>query len=115
MTCPSCNTVNYGSSTREDCGRCGLSLARGEVREIDEWEKIPAGLCKECEEKQKACDKMVKEGGIYFRCKKCGSEGSITAEHELSKAVRKKMNIPIPGKVGVELEDCPSCQEEKTA
>jgi DNA-directed RNA polymerase subunit RPC12/RpoP len=112
IVCPNCDAVNYGSTRMEACGRCKEPLLNGKAEEIEEWEKIPTGLCAKCGEKQKACDKMVAEGGVYFRCKKCGSRGSIKGDHELAKAVREKMKIPTPGKVGVELDGCPGCEKE---
>lgn len=114
ITCPDCGTVNYGSRISEKCGRCGSPLANGTAEAIEETEKIPAGLCKECQEKQKAVDEMVAKGGVYFRCKKCGSQGALVSGHPFSALVREKLKIKAPGKCGAELDECPQCREANT-
>lgn len=74
-------------------------------REIEERERIPGGLCDNCQEQIKE----VKKGGIFFRCK-CGTEGVIKAGHPLAEAVRKQLKVKAPKPCGVELETCPNCE-----
>lgn len=79
------------------------------------FNRIPASEpCDECKAKQAACDAEVARGGVYWKCSKCGSTGAIKAEHPLSEAVREQMNIPTPGKCGVDLTgQCPVCDQKE--
>ena len=58
---------------------------------------------------------LVADGGVYWRCKKCGLSGVIVARSELAIAVRKKMGIEPPEPCGLEYteeEPCPMCTGE---
>ena len=120
-TCSSCGCIHYGPPDRvrlpvidrRACQKCGEGFGTHWKKEvIDEHEKIPIEVCDDCIEKQKASDDAVKAGGIYWRCEDCGSEGAIIAEHDLSKHVRKEMDIEPPKPCGVALNrkyGCPIC------
>lgn len=74
---------------------------------------IASEPCDECKARQKDADDEVKRGGVYWKCTRCGSTGAIKAEHELSKAVRKQMNIEAPDPCGVDLTgQCPVCDQQ---
>lgn len=114
-TCKSCGLkhVGFAGSPKDGCQKCG---SRDFKRtELYDYDKVPGGLCAECEARQKACDDEVKAGGVYFRCKKCGSQGAIKAGVELAKKVREHMKIEAPDPVGVELDECSECPKEEKA
>lgn len=85
------------------------------VREIGEHEKLPIELCDECAKKEEAAANAVKEGGVFWRCTDCGSNGAILAESPMAIAVRKQLNIKAPNPCGVEFskKDCPVCSAQK--
>lgn len=62
------------------------------------------------DEDQKKVEKIISEGGIYWRCADCGMHGVIKAEFKLAKLVRKASGIAT-GPCGYEFtkEDCPKC------
>jgi hypothetical protein len=71
--------------------------------------------CKKCEEEIETHHKLVEEGGVYWRCSDCASEGVIRPEAELAKAVREKHGIDPPEPCGVEFSKdwgCPACVTE---
>jgi len=111
VTCDKCGCVNYGSSRAGKCGRCEQPLFDGKVEKIDEYERLPGSLCAECERVLEEQKRVVAEGGVLFKCKKCGSEGAIKANASLAKEVRKQLGIEPPKPCGVELESCPACEE----
>jgi ribosomal protein L37AE/L43A len=75
--------------------------------------RIPSSEpCDECKAKQATCNDEVKRGGIYWKCRKCGSEGAIKAEHPLAKQVREQMKIEAPAPCGIDLTgQCPLCDK----
>ena len=111
-TCNHCNTVNYGASSNQKCGKCKELLHNAEVATIDEHEKLPNGLCDSCTETNKDCEELVKNGGIFFRCLKCKTEGAVKGDTDLAINVRKKLELPAPELCGIELPDCPQCRED---
>jgi hypothetical protein len=93
--CPKCNNV------------CDV------VRRLGESEKIPSGPCKACREQIAKADKLVEEGGMYWKCNICGARGAYPPDSELSIAVREKSGIKAPDKVGLAYQKehpCPVCQ-----
>lgn len=114
-TCKTCGLAHWGhaSPPREGCQKCqGHDFDR---REIEQYERVPGGICSACRDKQKACSDEVQAGGVYLRCKKCGSEGAIKADCALAALVREKTKIGPPDPVGVELDECPQCEDGKAA
>ena len=109
ITCPFCNTANYGAIRSDKCGSCGQPLSRGESRKIEEHERIPGSLCKTCKEEVENFKKEVEKGGIYWKCK-CGATGVIKGGSELAVQVREKSGIK-EGPVGVELDKCWVCEK----
>lgn len=108
--CRSCNKTVLGKKGSRKCPACGAHALSME-RRLDEYEKIPMGLCDECEAKDKEMHDVVKRGGVYWKCADCGSSGAIRAEAPLAKVVREQSGIKIPNPVGVEFSknDCPVC------
>jgi len=80
-------------------------------RRLDDYEKIPMGLCDKCEANDVAMKKVVEEGGIYWKCSDCGSGGAIRCGSGLAQAVREQSGIKAPDPVGAEFSknDCPVC------
>ena len=111
FTCRSCGLkhVGFPGSPKGGCQKCGgHDFKRAELYDYD---RVPGGLCAECEAEQKAFDDVVRTGGVYFRCKRCGSQGVIRADVELAKKVREHAKIEAPNPVGVELDECPECSD----
>ena len=74
--CSHCDTVNICMAGTQECGNCGKYLS-GKPERLRPTEKVHSGLCTKCEEAQKATDDAVKEGGVYWKCKDCGSAGAV--------------------------------------
>jgi len=72
---------------------------------------LPGGLCDACKEQIQ----IVKDGGVFFKCKDCGANGAIKKDAPLAKAVRKQMGIEAPEPCGVEFtkKDCPVCSVQE--
>ena len=104
--CVDCGQLHIGKPPL-GCQRCKSNVKYDRV--LNEYERIPNGLCDDCKNKKNECDEVVKEGGVYWRCKKCGSTGAIKKENELSKIVREKLGVETPKPCGVELDECPAC------
>lgn len=93
------------------CPKCGKNASCYSVKKIEDHEKLPM-ICEKCEKQRYLADDEVKNGGIYFKCVKCGSSGAITREHPIAVEIRKKSNIKAPDPVGVELTECPNCADK---
>lgn len=112
--CPNCNTMNYGSSPRDKCGKCKKSMHNGKKESIEEYERLPSGdICDNCKKELDNTEAIVIAGGIYFKCS-FGCEGAIP-DCEFTKDFRKDNNIPTPEKVGVEFDadNCPNKENHK--
>lgn len=108
--CSDCGQMFIGPpDRRHPCKINHHSIQR--TGKVEEHEKLPIEVCEECMQKEKECDQVVKEGGVYWKCEDCGSGGAIKASAPLAQAVRKQMNIDPPNPVGVTFtkDDCPSC------
>jgi hypothetical protein len=73
-------------------------------------------LCDACAKKQEEMRAVVRDGGVYWKCKDCGSNGAIKADAKLAVHVRAEMKIQAPAPCGVEFckEDfCPVCGPNK--
>jgi hypothetical protein len=112
VECSNCKARVYGGFDKDGtCPSCGSKYTYGERHELTDGERVPHGLCKECEDNLQAQKDMVAAGGVYFRCKKCGTTGATRPEAGISKAVREHSKIEAPNPVGVELDECPQCKK----
>jgi len=109
--CNRCD-MNHIGGMPKSC-QCGEKHDFRYVRNIGEHEKISMGICDDCKKKENDAKEMVKNGGIYFKCKICGSEGAIRPNHPLAVEVRNKLNIQKPNPCGVRLDEntCPVCSK----
>ena len=109
--CNSCDTIHYGSVYKKECQNCGNENWSFDHDLVDN-EKLPASEpCEKC----KNVDEEVKNGGVYWKCRDCGSKGAVKADAQLSIDVREKMGISAPDPCGVEFnkdEGCPVCGEK---
>jgi len=102
-SCP-CGARDYGNFVK--------------TRNIGEYEKLNIGeLCDDCSKKKEEHDRVVAEGGIYWKCAECHSAGVIKADAPLSKDVREQMGIQPPKPCGIEFDKahCPVCRETTKA
>jgi len=113
--CRSCNLIHYGRPTGGKCAKCGERVGV-RTRVLEDGEKIPTGLCDECKAKDEEVRKVVAEGGVYWKCAECHSQGALRGTSELAKAVRKTSKIPAPKPVGIEFtsKECPVCSANAT-
>lgn len=100
------------------CDDCGLNLIGGGpcpdhpgrhttfVRKVEEHEKLPAGPCRACRDEIELHEKIVAEGGVYFRCSECSSEGVIKPDSELARAVREHARVAPPKPIGITFDVC---------
>lgn len=110
--CRHCKMTMLGPPWPAICPKCRNYPGWEKIRELDEWEKLPSSkVCDECQKEQEQFAQVVKEGGIYFRCK-CGVEGVVKAGAPLALAIREHANIQPPDPIGVEVETCPKCKPE---
>lgn len=99
--CRHCGLIMVGGKDyhKPKCAKCGNDNWKRE--KIDGHEKIYMGLCSNCEEQIK----IVRGGGVFFKCKLCGVEGAIR-KNEYTDEVRRVAGISAPDPVGVEMEHC---------
>jgi len=90
-------------------------LALTYVRRLDPMEKVPlGGLCDACKKLHADAERMVKDGGIYWKCDACHSQGAIPKENPVAVEVRAKLNIQPPKPCGITFPDnCPVCRERE--
>ena len=122
-TCPKCDALHYGRPDTNSkfknlrmCQKCEHPFdSQWKKDVIEDWEKLPSHEpCKKCAKGMNLAAEVVKEGGIFWRCKDCHSEGAIHAHAEVAKLVREQSGVKAPDPVGVEFtkdEDCPVCSE----
>jgi len=110
-TCQKCGKVSIGvGKLTSTCLNC-KARALGNHVELTNKNMPPIeGFCNSCKKK---IEDEVKAGGIYYRCLKCGSQGVVKRDADISIEIRKKVAAPDP--VGVELPDCQYCQGEGDA
>ena len=111
--CSGCSKDIVGVTKRaRKCPNCN-SHSLKDHKVIPKYETLPRGICKECTSEIDKYVQIVTDGGIYWKCTDCGNNGVIKAHAEVSKMVRKEMNIAAPGACGIELDknECPTCKE----
>lgn len=107
--------LNPSLSHCEWCGKeIGIILFGALKGDLEAPRKVAEGLCDECETKRKEQEKVVKEGGILWKCSNCKSGGAIRVSEtskDLIEEVRKTAGIP-EGPCGIEWKSCPVCKKE---
>ncbi len=103
--CSSCEMHHIGRPKKGACTQCSADVVF--ERELEDSERIPGSLCKDCE----AQIKMVEEGGVFFKCKDCDAIGSIKGDHPLAIQARKQTGVAAPNPCGIEFDKntCPVC------
>lgn len=114
--CKSCGREVYGqlagykNSKTRVCPSCQGHLTLVE-KDVEAPRHLPMGLCDKC---QNEMMEIVKSGGVFWKCKDCGSFGVIKPESPVAQDVRETTGIKAPGLVGVEVKksQCPVCGGE---
>jgi hypothetical protein len=109
--CQDCRKFIY-SSALPKCCPCGSSRVKLKEVDVKAPMRIPGRICEDCKKTLEEQGAMVRQGGVYFKCRKCGTTGVIRPGHIISLLTRHKMGICAPKPCGIELEDCPKCREE---
>ena len=108
--CQACGQIIYGKG-RQQCPRC-KSLSIDLVKnDVEAPRCIPTRYCDACKKMFKEHKALVRQGGIYWRCTKCGSGGVVRPGTVGALVVRHKLGIVAPKPCGVEFteEQCPVC------
>lgn len=104
--CESCE-VFYLAARSKKCPGCGKRSGRF-VKELHDYEPIVNGLCKNCEEELKHLTDLVREGGLFFKCENCGSEGVIKPS-DTTKELKRNCGYSESEPLGVTIPECPNC------
>jgi len=116
FVCLSCRQVVYGSAPRTcpKCGSCRIALA---AKDVEAPWRIPAGLCDTCAKMFEESKALVRQGGVFWKCKKCGSVGAVRPGTYLALMVRHKMGVVAPKPCGIKFtkEQCPVCGRKGAA
>ena len=106
-----CGVTMYGATGSAKCPSCGQVGNYHDKRRIEEYEKLPGGLCDKCREEDKEHAAVVAAGGVYFRCMDCGHRGVVKGTAPLAKFARRKLKIKKPAPCGIEFNktNCPLC------
>lgn len=107
--CLSCSTFFIGKR-KDKCPKCKAFSTSSEV--IGEYEKVTSSLCDNCKKEIEEFQKIVEEGGVYWRCHGCGKNGVIV-KNEFTDNLRKEKNILPPNVIGIEFDQCPVCRRGK--
>jgi len=112
-TCDSCGMVHLGRPASGHCENVNCHANTSGIRtlvdrgELDPSMRLPASQpCDACQAEIKTFNAEIKKGGIPIRCKDCGMEGVLKAEHKLAKKIRAEHGL-----TGLEFSkaDCPKC------
>ena len=105
--CNQCNIYFFSRSKKP--AKCPECNSPGKfMRKARQCEKLPIWTCDKCKEEEEQIARIVSEGGVYWKCKDCGSRGVIKADANYAKTVRAYLKIEPPDPCGVEFtkEDC---------
>jgi hypothetical protein len=92
--------------TRADLHKQGIN-ERLEWKELDEREKVPdPNFCDSCREELQKWADIVREGGVYFRCKECSANGVIYGDTDVARATRESLDVQAPDPCGFEFSSC---------
>ena len=114
--CQACGRTIYGRiGPRGVCPFCKSARITLVDRDVEAPGRIPTGLCDDCKEMFEEHKALVRQGGIYWRCRTCGSEGVVRPGTPVALMIRHKTGIAAPKPCGVEFteEQCPACTGRK--
>ena len=106
--CDACDVAVIDRHERGTCPNCKRRCRA--LGELGDSERVVSGVCDACAERQRACDEVVRAGGVYWRCSACGSAGAIR-DSDLARAVRADADAAPPKPCGIEFDaaTCPAC------
>lgn len=104
--------ANRGKTTQtaREMEKKGWTIGMWE--EVEEHEKVPGDICDDCCSELAEWDQIIKNGGIYWRCKSCEKQGVIKPSAPICKAVREEAGIEKPDPIGIEFDTCVQHGEE---
>jgi len=108
-----CGALSYGRAAGDmRCGKCGSRNLVVVARDVKASRNIAGGICEACREKIERDEALVRQGGIFWKCSKCGARGVVRPGTYCALMVRHKLGIVAPNPCGVELteKECPVCQ-----
>jgi hypothetical protein len=76
-----------------------------EVIRVGPHERIPFGLCDECETEIHQFEQIVQSGGAYWHCKECHQSG-VLKPCEYVDHIRQANAILAPKPIGIEFDSC---------
>ena len=110
--CGSCDRKQIGGGARGcerviDGQRCRGVLVYEST--LKDGEKIPLDLCDACDKECAEWDRIVKDGGIYWKCDGCKRSGVVRGGSEFSQLVRERSKVAAPDPIGFQAATCPAC------
>ena len=108
--CQTCKQKMIGQHA-ESCPNGHGKMAYVSHYENEFGKRLPSrSLCDKCEEEVKEHKRIVADGGIYWKCSDCKTEGVIRY-NELAHDVRMQLRVPPPKPCVIEFSkaDCPVC------
>lgn len=103
--CGGCKQHLIGFREMEPCPSCGDRGPHAYVKTLQEGDKLPGGLCDECDKEVREHNEIVRQGGVHWKCKEC-KRGGVIRPSDFAAKVREAANVPAPNPVGVEFEKC---------
>lgn len=111
VTCNSCGMVHIGMTKRSlktGCKNCHSGNLTEEI--IADNEKLPIGLCEDCEKEIAEHKKVIDSGGLHFKCDECGCLGVIKpskfTESVRQSALDNGMIKTLDAEFGIEFNKC---------
>lgn len=111
--CPRCKKYAY-LKRPDKCWYCGTLFAEKQwkVFAINPNERVKSDIpCDVCIKEIVKLNEIVKAGGAFYTCLRCGGQGVIKACDAIAE-LREKMGTPIPQAVTVSMPSCKNCKEE---
>lgn len=108
-----CNVMHIGYPTRGVCPKCKSKVIY--QRELEDHERVAAGLCDECRKEVEEHKRIVEDGGVYFRCLACRKEGVIR-KCGVIEDMRVQLKLGPTDPCGVEFtheDPCPNCKPKE--
>lgn len=108
FVCNDCGTHGLGKG-RSVCSRCGSTSLSIVERNVVPPKYIANGFCKECKAELAHHDALVRQGGVYWKCQKCGSTGVVQPGTLPALTTRHRLGIVAPKPCGMVISCCPVC------